>query len=184
MPGVRLVIIEDPDGNWVEFVQRERDRLSGAPPPPLPAQACAMTARPTCQIQNRRVRGIVRRSQDRRADRARQNECGSGISHARRSGAVAWRPKRVGCTWEVRSLGGFTERSADHDRRGAVSAAVRDGRGRRVSAYPDAGPRTCPRVVASSCTGTTQVPWRACPAVRRCSLVSTPPCTESPRPVA
>jgi catechol 2,3-dioxygenase-like lactoylglutathione lyase family enzyme len=25
MPGVRLVIVEDPDGNWVEFVHRATD---------------------------------------------------------------------------------------------------------------------------------------------------------------
>ncbi len=48
------------------------------------------------------------------------------------------------------------EHPADHDGRGAVPAAVRDGRGRRVSPHPDARPGTHPR-------------WwpRAAPALRR-----------------
>jgi hypothetical protein len=34
MPGVRLVIVEDPDGNWVEFVHRAPEQPREAAEPP------------------------------------------------------------------------------------------------------------------------------------------------------
>ena len=135
------------------------------------AQQCVRTRSGTCPPTSSSTDGAARH------DAPNKSPAGEQDAFAEKR-----RPNQFGLGDRVQSDHGRAQRASDHDRRGALSAPVRDRHDRRVPAHPAHGPGANPRRRA-----------RAAPPLRRldrlrsqpappCSPGSTRRCTACPRP--